>query len=83
MGVGRGIAEMKTGNGGVRGTGRNDDLRVNGRYERTADIALRAQNITGAPFGKSYIKASQKHYDKCWIFIRISRFLFKLITEEL
>lgn len=29
---------MKTGNGAVRGTGRNDDLRVNGRYERGTDI---------------------------------------------
>lgn len=29
---------MKTGNGAVRGTGRNDDLRVNGRYEREAEV---------------------------------------------
>lgn len=29
---------MKTGNGAVRGIGRNDDLRVSGRYERGADV---------------------------------------------
>ena len=31
---------MKTGNGAVRGIGRNDDLRLSGRYERRADINL-------------------------------------------
>lgn len=29
---------MKTGNGAVRGIGRNDDLRVSGRYERKAEV---------------------------------------------
>lgn len=29
---------MKTGNGAVRGIGRNDDLRVSGRYERGAEV---------------------------------------------